>query len=172
MVIVERALEGACPPVAGEERDAVGVEWYNARKRVARLVTRGGVEVGVRLDDEAARRGLRHGDVLWREGRSAIEVDILPCRCIAARAEGMAQVARLCYEAGNRHAPLFADPGAAQGEGGMSFLLPYDGPLLAALAKLGFDAREAEARLLEENRVGSPAGHAHGHSRGGQEGER
>jgi urease accessory protein len=136
----------------GEERfaglavDYADVRWHDAHKKISRLVTRSGVEIGLRLSDEASRRGLRHGDVLAADDKSLVAVEIVPCRCIAVDAGEREQLVKLCYEAGNRHAPFF------YGEDG-GFLLPYDAPTFAAFEKLGLAPVETTARLMAENRV-------------------
>jgi urease accessory protein len=172
----------------GAVLDFVEIEWFNTHKKIDRKTSRGGLEIGLRMDAETARRGWRQGDVLCRAaGGVVIAVEIPPCRCIAVGGGGMGdtdgiggtdgaggapdrrRLARLCYEIGNRHAPFFYD------EDGDGFLLPYDEPMKVMLEKLGAAVDVRQARLLAENRVSSASahdgGHSHGHSHSHSHGE-
>jgi len=157
-LIIERPIGNISEaPFSEAEIDEVSIDWYNTHKRIDRLTSRNGAEIGLRLDAETVKRGLRQGDVLSFDGVTALAADITPCPCIAVRAENTAQLARLCYEVGNRHAPFFC------GDDDMSFLLPFDEPMLTMMEKLGIHAKTVSARLLAERRIGSGAGHSHSH---------
>jgi urease accessory protein len=138
--------------------DRADIEWHDAHRKIARLTTRNGLELGLRFSEETARRGLRQDDVLYSDGVTVAAVNIIPCVCISVEAASREDLVKLCYEAGNRHCPFF------YGENGDGFLLPYDAPVFALLEKLGFKPRQAAARLLPERRIsGASGGHGHDH---------
>jgi urease accessory protein len=137
--------------------DLLPLDWYNSTKRINRLTSRDGMDIGLRLSDAAALRGWCQGDVVAVVGSKAVTIEIIPCKCLAVHAESQAQLVRLCYEVGNRHAPFFYEE---QGEG---FLLCYDEPMLRMLERLGFKPEAVQARLLADRRISAAAGHGHGH---------
>ena len=66
-------------------------------------------------------------------------------------------VAKVCYEIGNRHAPLF------YGKDALSFLTPYNEPMLQMFGKLhGVKAEKAVEKLDFDRRISSGA-HSHHH---------
>lgn len=132
------------------ERDYVSVEWYEVEKNLLYKVSRNGVDVGIRNHEG---RPLRDGDILWHDAHRALIVEILPCDCIALKPDTMRQMAKACYEIGNRHAPLFMEDG--------ELLTPLDAPLFKVLGKYGFTVYMKTAKL--KTPIG---GHAHGHSHG------
>jgi urease accessory protein len=198
---------------AGRAADTLDIEWFNAHKKIDRRTTRGRKDVGIRLDGPAALRGLSQGDVVFDCGGGdgggggdgsnggsgggdadgcvgeddIIAVNIIPCECIAVRARGTAQLVRLCYEIGNRHAPFFygdresagasdygsdskcaseRDSEGAGADGSIEFLTPLDKPIMEMLEKIGLEPRLVEARLLPEKRISSALGGGHSHSHG------
>ena len=65
-------------------------------------------------------------------------------------------VAKVCYEIGNRHAPLF------YGHDDFSFVTPYDEPMLVMLKKMhGIDVERAVEKLDFEHRVSASIHHHH-----------
>jgi urease accessory protein len=137
--------------------DYADVEWYNAHKKIGRLVSREGTELGLRLTDQAARRGLMDGDVLLAGTDALIAINIVPCRCIAVKTNDRAALIKLCYAVGNRHAPFFCE--------GDTFLLPYDEPMFNMIEKLGLRPEQISAKLLDAHRVLCEHAHEHVHTR-------
>jgi urease accessory protein len=142
---------------SGRAADPLDVEWYNANKKIDRKMTRGGKDAGIRMDHRTSHMGFTQDDIVYDDGESLVAVNILPCACISVRAESTAELARLCYEIGNRHAPFF------YGENEGEFLTPYEKPVMAMIEKLGLAPQVVEARLLPEKRISSAHGHAHSH---------
>ncbi|MCL2007783.1 MAG: urease accessory protein UreE [Treponema sp.] len=140
---------------AGRITDTLDIEWFNATKRIDRKMTRNGKELGIRLDHETSHRGLTRDDVLFDDGSCIIVVDIIPCSCIRIFAKDKIELARLCYEAGNRHAPLY------YGESEDEFLTPYEKPMIVLITELGLSPEKVEARLLPHKRLSSVSGHSH-----------
>jgi urease accessory protein len=141
--------------------DYLHLDWDASHKRINRLTTDDGRELGLRLSTSTAQRGLRQGDVLLLDGDTAVVVDIKPADCLAVYAPDRPSTVRLAFEVGNRHTPLFFD-----NESGL-FLLPYDEPLQQLLESIGLVPQRRQAKLLTHQRVGSvggwlSAGHTHG----------
>ncbi len=134
------------------ERDYVPIEWYEVEKKVLHKASRNGLEVGIRNHEG---HPLRDGDILWHDAHRALIVEILPCDCIALKPKTISEMAKACYEIGNRHAPLFMEDG--------ELLTPFDAPLFNVLGKYGFAAYVKNAKL--KTPIGGYArGHSHGHS--------
>jgi urease accessory protein len=161
MIIEELAGRLSEKRFAGLEVDYVDIEWQNAHKKIARVVTRGGLELGLRLSEETARLGLRQDYVVCADEKTVVAVNILPCECISVKVDDLSDLVRLCYEIGNRHAPFF------YGEGMRRFLLPYDGPMFAMVEKQGLSPEVVVARLSPERRISGAHGHGHGHHEAG-----
>jgi urease accessory protein len=138
---------------SGFERDYLDIEWFNTRKKISRLRSRSGLDVGIRMGEALSARGLRQGDVVYiNAGENRILlIDIVPCPCISLKPPpDLSALVRLGYEIGNRHAPLF------HGESG-EFLLPYDEPMKRMLESLAYKPELREARLLPEKRISGEA---------------
>ena len=89
-------------------RDEVEIEWHEAYKRINQKTTKGDREIGIRLGTEILTRGLRDGDVLYREGDTVITVCVPPCEVIVidVREDHARMACKVCYEIGNKHAAL------------------------------------------------------------------
>lgn len=145
--------------LSGKTIEYVEIEWHEAFKKIHRKVTDGGQEIGIRLDDEVLKRGLYEGDVLYEDASTAIVVTTPPCQVIAITLtpghERM--MAKVCYEIGNRHAPLF------YGESYEEFLTPYNEPMVVLLEKIHGVKAEVVMRKLDFDRRISAAVHNHQH---------
>ncbi|MDR1157776.1 MAG: urease accessory protein UreE [Oscillospiraceae bacterium] len=141
---------------AGLTVNYADIAWHDAHRKIARLVTRNGLELGLRLSEDLSHRGLRQDDVLYADDAAVIAVNIVPCACIFVSPASREGLVTLCYEIGNRHGPFFYD------ESGAGFLLPYDAPMFAMIEKLGQAPRSVTARLMPEKRISSAHGQ-HGH---------
>ncbi len=141
--------------------DYVDVNWYDSGKRIHRLVTNNGVEIGIRLDSEKITRGLLQGDVLETRNDNAIVVNILEYKCISVKVQDLKTVAKVCYEIGNRHSPLFYS------EDYTELVLPYDKPILEMLKRMEV---EADVKMMKIHRdksissVNNNQSHGHSHS--------
>lgn len=138
--------------------DYLDFEWYIVHKAIERRKTRGGMDIGIRMDDATKMRGFHQDDVLYADDDSIVCVNILPCDCIAVRVQTYAQAVKLCYEIGNRHAPLF------YGEDDHEFLTPYEAPMMVLIEKLGLHPVARQGRLIPSQRISSAQGHGHAHS--------
>ena len=174
--------EWAAAVAAGATVDYVDVDWHEAFKKLHRKVSLGGREVGVRLGDWVLSRGLSSGDVLGvEEGadgeKTLVAVRLLPTKCLVIDVDaGHAfMLARVGWEVGNTHTPLF------WGKGGLQLLCEYTEPVERLLAGLhGVTVTAGEKVLDPARRVSASAhvhphgghdhgdgGHAHGHGDGG-----
>lgn len=150
--------------------DYVDVDWHEAFKKLHRKTSAAGREVGVRLGDWVLSRGLSEGDVLGVEesedgGETIVAVRLLPTKCLVVSVDGghAFMLARVGWEVGNTHTPLF------WGEGGLELLCEYTEPverLLTGLHGVGVAAAE---RVLDPARRVSSSAHVHPHGHGEHE---
>jgi urease accessory protein len=160
----------------GAAVDHVDVDWHEAFKKLHRKTSEQGREVGIRLGDWVLSRGLSDGDVLGvEEGpggeKTAVVVRLLPTKCLVidVAADHAFMLARVGWEVGNTHTPLF------WGEGGLQLLCEYTEPVERLLCGLHAVTVTAAERVLDPaRRVSSSAhvhphgghGHGHGHDHG------
>lgn len=128
---------------AGKHIEYVDIDWYEAYKKVHRKVTDKGRELGIRLDDSVFKTGLVTGHVLYEDASTLIVVNTPACEAILVTIDKdhPHQVAKACYEIGNRHAPLFWGPES------MTFVTPYNEPMLKMLNEL--HGVTAEKKVLQ-----------------------
>lgn len=143
----------------GKTVEYVSIEWHEAFKKIHRKETESGREVGIRMDDSILSRGLYEGDVIYMDEKLVIAVHTPPCEVLAIRINGEhpEMIPKVCYEIGNRHAPLF------YGEDAWSFLTPYNEPMLQMISRLhGVEVKKETRRLCFEKRI-SASIHNHHH---------
>jgi urease accessory protein len=144
---------------AGKEVDYVDFQWDEAFKKLHRKTSRGGVDVGINLDDAVLTRGLLQDDVLAVEGDTVIAVNVEEAEAIKIMVEkgNLSTIAKVCYEIGNRHAPLF------RGEDEFTFLTPFNGPMLTMIDKIpGLSTDVVEEKFDFETRIStSVSSHTH-----------
>lgn len=144
--------------LAQQELDQVNLQWFEADRKILRTHTSQGREIGFRLLKEGLR--LHHDDVVFLDGQLAILVNIVPSEVMVLSPKTLPEMARVCYEIGNKHTPLFLD--------GDELLLPYDKPLFEWLQAAGFAPVCQQRRLNEQLRANSATGvgvaHSHEHS--------
>ena len=136
---------------ASFKKDYVEIHWYESRKRINRLLSRGGTEIGIKLDDHTADHGLQEGDILVlnEDTKELIYVSILPEKCIVVEGANTRTMSKLAYEIGNRHAPLF------YGAHEFQLVVPFDEPMQELLKKYSSSIEIAEMKLLESNAISS-----------------
>ncbi len=143
----------------GKKVDYVDIFWDEAFKKLHRKTSGNGVEIGIRLDDSVLTKGVNQDDVLAVEGDTVFAVRIPPCECLIVRIDPHhpEMTAKVCYEIGNRHAPLF------WGKDEGTFITPYNEPMRVMLEKLhGVSAEVAEVQLDFDRRI-SASVHSHTH---------
>lgn len=144
--------------VTGKTVEYVEIEWHEAFKKLHRKETSGGREIGIRMDDEVLTRGLFQDDVIYMDDELVVTVQTPPCEVIeVSLTPGHSMMgAKVCYEIGNRHAPLF------WGEND-TYITIYDEPMLTMLSKIhGVVAEKKVAKLNFDKRI-SAAIHNHHH---------
>lgn len=164
VIALQRRLGGAF------DVDPVDFEWDEVRGRIHRKRTVGGRDLGIRLGDWVTSTGLADGDVLGCEPPAAsgarpvvIAVRLLSARCLAIDIDALEplSLARVAWEVGNMHAPLFrGDASSAGGDGGVDsglhLLAPYSEPLERVLSRLpGVRFSTEECRLDPALRLSS-----------------
>lgn len=147
---------------AGMGVDYVELDWHEAFKKLHRKTSVGGREVGIRLGDWVLAKGLSSGDVLGvdegGEAAVAVAVRLLPTKCLVIDVDpGHAfMLAKVGWEVGNTHTPLFF------GEGGYQLLCEYAETTERLLAGLhGVSVTVGECVLDPSSRVSANAHHHH-----------
>ena len=143
--------------VSGRTVEYVDIEWHEAFKRIHKKITDQGREVGIRMDDSILSRGLFQGDVIYQDETVIVAVNTPPCEIIEiALAPGHEKMAaKVCYEIGNRHAPLF------WGEKD-TFITIYNEPMLVMLSKIhGVTAEKKIAKLDFDRRISASIHNPH-----------
>lgn len=97
------------PERCGLHLERVVLDGPSLRKRIQRVVTDHGTEMGIRL---AERRELQDGDILHREGTNAVVVSTLPTDVLVVAPATIEQMGFVAHSLGNRHLPAqFLGPG-------------------------------------------------------------
>jgi urease accessory protein len=155
-MLCEKIL-GTLAGFPGKTVDYVAIDWYEAGKRLHRKTSEGGVDIAIRLDDEAGLP-LEQDDVLGVDGDTVFAVDIPAFEVLVIRAARYAMAVKVAWETGNKHTPLFW--GDTDGE----FLAPRDGPLEKLLLKFPGVSVEKQIRKVDFTKaVSGGGGRAHEH---------
>lgn len=142
--------------IANQPIEYVPLEWFESERNILRKKTENGREVAFRLLKEGQR--LKHDDVVFISPELIITIEILPTEVIVLSPKTLPEMARACYEIGNKHSPLFLD--------GDEVTLPYDKPMFEWLKEAGFHPQRATRRLSQALRANSAQGHGHAHHHG------
>ncbi|MGB8194303.1 MAG: urease accessory protein UreE [Chitinophagaceae bacterium] len=151
MIVKEKLGRLSDFAVNGREVDVLAVEWFETAKRILHKRTQAGREIVLKFMKE--NPDLSRDDVLFEDEHCVIVVEILSCEVIVVRVGSLHEMARLCYEIGNKHLPLFYE--------NEEMLIPYDEPLFRWLVSSGFQPVKEQRKLLNQLRT-SVAAHAHG----------
>jgi urease accessory protein len=146
------------PQFAGLVVDYVDIEWFEAFTKLHRKTSAAGEDVGIRLDNEVLKKGMNQDDVLYADDKKVIAVNIPPCEAIEVKVQEdhPRQIAKVCYEIGNRHATLF------RGEDDFTFLTPFNEPLMELLDKLhGVHAKKVETKFNFNQAISSTINNHH-----------
>jgi urease accessory protein len=136
---------------SSKETDLLPLEWFETTRRIQRKHTAGGREVALKFTKEGQQ--LQQNDILYQDDALMIVVDILPCDAIVITPRNMAEMAKVCYEIGNKHLPLFLE--------GEQLLIPADEPLFRWLHAAGYPVVKEKRQLLHILRTNVQP-HAHG----------
>lgn len=144
---------------AGKTIEYVDIEWHEAFKKIHRKTTDTGREVGIRMEDSILSRWLFQGDILYQDSQLIIAVKTPPCEVIKISIEPKHHhmAAKVCYEIGNRHAPLF------WGDESGTFITVYNEPMMQMLSKIHGVKVEKKMEKLDFDRRISASIHNHHH---------
>lgn len=149
--------------IGDRQVEFVTIEWHEAFKKIHRKFTDHGREIGIKMDDSILKRGLHQGDVLYQDEETVIAVHTPPCDALMVEIEQGHEscIAKVCYEIGNRHAPLF------RGNKENTFVTPYNEPMEKLLAGIHGAVVKREDIAFDFNRqISSVAGEHHHHEGG------
>ncbi len=125
MILVEEIRGRLC---ADEQRrvERVALGWEDRLRSRQRVRTDTGTELGVKLP---TGQPLKENDILFEDEERVVVVAAIPEDVLVLYAESGTDMGRLCYQVGNRHAPICVQDGRV--------LTPYDSVLEAYFAKMG-----------------------------------
>ncbi|PSL43450.1 urease accessory protein [Chitinophaga niastensis] len=138
---------------SSKETDLLPLEWFETTRRIQRKHTTGGREVALKFTKEGQQ--LQQNDILYQDDELSIVVDILPCEAIVISPRNMPEMAKVCYEIGNKHLPLFLE--------GEQLLIPADEPLFRWLHAAGYAVTKEHRKLLNILRTNVQP-HTHGYN--------
>lgn len=120
--------------------DTLFLEWYETTKRIQRVTTENGKNIALRFMGVTMR--LKDGDVLFEDSDEIIVVRIRPCRAICVSPKDNTEMAKLCFELGNKHLPIFLQEGKVY--------MPYEQSTYNWLNKTDYQATELAAVLSNQ----------------------
>lgn len=125
MILVEE-IRGKLSDDERRRVERVALGWEDRLRSRQRVRSDSGTELGVALP---TGRSLGEGDILFEDEERVIVVSTVCEDVLALYAESALELGRLCYQVGNRHAPICVREGRV--------LTPYDGALEAYFVRLG-----------------------------------
>lgn len=123
--------------------DMLEIEWYETKKRILHKSTKSGVEIILKFLGE--NPDLKDGDILWRDEKQIIAIEIKCCECLVIGPQSMLSASSVCYEIGNKHLPLFYE--------GNELLVPYEVPLHNYLLASAYDVKIEMRKLNNQFRT-------------------
>ena len=126
-------------PVNAKTIDWLALHWFETNKRIQRKRTVAGQEVALKFLHE--NPSLTQGDVLFETETTIVAVNILPCECLIIAPKYMFEMARICYEIGNKHLALFYE--------NEELLIPFEQPLYKLLTAQGCEVKQGQRKLLQ-----------------------
>lgn len=141
------------------EVDYVDIEWHEAFKKIHKKFTHSGTELGIRLGNDILSRGLRDGDILYKDNSRIIAVNIPKTEVIKIDIDKnhSFMLGKVCYEIGNKHATLF------WGENHLQVITPYNEPLFIMIKKLHGVYSEVKKMKLDFDKSISKSINNHSH---------
>ncbi|PIC86360.1 urease accessory protein UreE [Sporosarcina sp. P20a] len=128
-------------------KEKVYLESAHLMKRIQRVETDHGREIGIRLKDP---RDLEAGDVLFMDDKNIILIDVLSDDLIIISPRTMLEMGTIAHQLGNRHLP-------AQFEG-EDMLVQYDYLVEDLLKEMGIPFKREERKVAKAFRH---IGHSH-----------
>ena len=134
--------------VAGTHKEKVYLESSDLVKRIQRVKTDHGREIGIRLSES---RELNAGDVLYMDEKNIILIEVFPDDVIVIEPRNMNEMGTIAHHLGNRHLP-------AQFEED-KMLVQYDYLVEELLEELGLPYVREKRKVKKAFRH---IGHSHG----------
>ncbi|GAA3326872.1 urease accessory protein UreE [Ectobacillus funiculus] len=128
-------------------RERVYMESSDLVKRIQRVTTDHGKEIGIRLKDA---KDLQDGDILYQDEKNMIVISVLADDLLVISPTSLQQMGEIAHQLGNRHLP-------AQFEGG-EMLVQYDYLVEDLLQQLSIPHRREERKVRQAFRH---IGHKH-----------
>ena len=152
MIIKEILGNKSNMDLANLEIDFLELEWFETSKRIQSKTTNSGVQVSIKFLREGQH--LSQDDVLFRDNKKAIIINIRECEAIVVAPTSLLEMGTVCYEIGNKHAPIFIQDNQV--------LIPFEEPLFKWLSAGGYHPVK-ENRQLKNMLKSTHASHAHKH---------
>ncbi len=128
-------------------KEKVYMESSDLVKRIQRVTTDHGKEIGIRLKDA---KDLQDGDILYQDEKNMIVISVLADDLLVISPTSLQQMGEIAHQLGNRHLP-------AQFEGG-EMLVQYDYLVEDLLEQLSIPHRREERKVRQAFRH---IGHKH-----------
>ncbi|MFD2742112.1 MULTISPECIES: urease accessory protein UreE [Sphingobacterium] len=119
------------------EKDYLELDWFDLDKGVLRRTTVAGREIGFKNNQS---KPLKTGDVLYVQHDFCVVVRVVPCPCLFIKPRNSLEMAKICFDIGNRHVPI-AIQSADQ------IVVAYEAPLHHRFQKQGYIVEQREAVL-------------------------
>ena len=139
--------------LANLEIDFLELEWFETSKRIQSKTTTNGVQVSIKFLKEG--QYLTQDDVLFKDDKKAIIINIRECEAIVVAPKSLLEMGTVCYEIGNKHAPIFIQDNQV--------LIPFEEPLFKWLSASGFHPIK-ENRQLQNMLRSTHTSHGHTHA--------
>lgn len=153
MIIKEILGNKSNMDLANLEIDFLELAWFETSKRIQSRTTNNGVQVSIKFLKEG--QNLSQDDVLFKDDKKAIIINIIECEVIVVEPGSLLEMGTVCYEIGNKHAPMFIQDNKV--------LIPFEEPLFKWLSASGYNPVK-ENRQLKNILRSTHASHGHTHS--------
>ena len=153
MIIKEILGNKSNMDLANLKIDFLELEWFETSKRIQSKTTTNGVQVSIKFLKEG--QYLTQDDVLFRDDKKAIIINIRECEAIVVAPASLLEMGTVCYEIGNKHAPIFIQNNQV--------LIPFEEPLFKWLSAGGYHPAK-ENRQLKNMLRSTHASHGHTHA--------
>lgn len=122
--------------------DYLELDWYDLDKGILRRTTVQGREIGIK---NLKAIPLRTGDVLFHDADLCVSVRVLPCLCLFIHPRNSLEMAKICFDIGNRHLPIVI-------KSAREVRVAYEAPLHRLFERQGYEVKETEA-VLEQTQT-------------------
>ena len=135
------------------EIDFLELEWFETSKRIQSKTTNSGEQISIKFLKEGQR--LSQDDVLFKDSKKAIIINIRECEAIVVVPTSLLEMGTVCYEIGNKHAPMFIQDN--------QILIPFEEPIFKWLSTSGYNPIKEKRQLRNMLRsTHASNGHTHG----------